>query len=429
MMMHIKMQGLLALLLLCGAPMVRASDENIFETLGDAESCFKQSEYRLAKAIYSGALASPSLKAVDAQKVNDAKINYGETLMALGEFEEGFEYFEARLQNDESKRKPLKKEWKGEKCDTLLVRYEHGIGDTVFFMPYMKQLNAAGIAIILRERGNFLKTVFGRQSYIEKVIVSDAEENAISYDYDTYAMGLPRYVSNNGLSPLKTKADICYSGGSIEPNPDLVKKWRPQFDKQIYNVVIGAYRASAHLAGECRRLKRDCAIAELIKHIAMPGVKLYHPCGGDHKPIKRSDYNTRMAANSLGKLDKDDVVEDADWDKITLFDGDFDKASGAFEDTLAVMSCADCVVSVDTSTAMFAGTLGAHVSKFFVLLPKESDWRWGDGQPARTPFFKNAKLFWQKEQGDWSVPLRALGEKIKSARAGKTLEEKLHAGE
>lgn len=61
---------------------------------------------------------------------------------------------------------------------------------------------------------------------------------------------------------------------------------------------------------------------------------------------------------------------------------------------------------------MLAGALGAAVKSFRLLLPKESDWRHGVGTPEKTPYYDNATLYWQKKQGDWSVPAKQLEQDI-----------------
>jgi|GEM_PF-2934358 len=398
-----------------------------------AEEEYIHSNYKKSNELYRSMLPTFVHSATPKQLIR-AQTNRGEVCFALRDFKEGHPLFEARLL-DREKHKPLQKPWDGQKYTTgtwgkqlpkiVLVRYQHGIGDSFFFTPFMKKMHDEGITVILRERG-FLKPLFSRQSYISKVISSDEEEKALTYDADVYTMSLAGHVSNKGLEPLETVDDIpSYRNGSMEPRDDLVKKWKMQFsDQRTLHVFIAAYRASANVAGETRRLERDCPIADLIKAIARPGVKIYHGCGGDHYPISRSKYNQLKAEGKLGNLDEKDIVEDADMSKIVLFAKEnFDsKEVGSFEDTLAVMGAIGevdgRVVGVDTSTGMLAGALGDKV-KAFTLLPKESDWRWGEGQSKTTPFFANTTLFWQASQGDWSKPLAELGETIKKESESK----------
>jgi len=68
-----------------------------------------------------------------------------------------------------------------------------------------------------------------------------------------------------------------------------------------------------------------------------------------------------------------------------------------FEDTGAMISTLDLVLSVDTSVAHLAGALAIPV---WVLLPKHSDWRWLEDRDD-SPWYPTARLFRQRTQGGW----------------------------
>ncbi len=67
-----------------------------------------------------------------------------------------------------------------------------------------------------------------------------------------------------------------------------------------------------------------------------------------------------------------------------------------FEDTAALIENLDLVISVDTSVAHLAGTLG---KKTFILLPFSPDWRWMLNTND-SPWYPNVKLFRQNSIGD-----------------------------
>lgn len=69
-----------------------------------------------------------------------------------------------------------------------------------------------------------------------------------------------------------------------------------------------------------------------------------------------------------------------------------------FDDTAALMSALDIVITTDTSIAHLAATLGRET---WVMLSYSPDWRWGsDG--ATCPWYPNTRLFRQSEPGNWS---------------------------
>jgi len=79
-----------------------------------------------------------------------------------------------------------------------------------------------------------------------------------------------------------------------------------------------------------------------------------------------------------------------------------------FEDTAALIENVDLVVSVDTSVAHLAGTLG---KKTFILLPFSSDWRWMLNTDD-TPWYPSVKLFRQNATCDWDSVLNNIRKDI-----------------
>jgi len=77
------------------------------------------------------------------------------------------------------------------------------------------------------------------------------------------------------------------------------------------------------------------------------------------------------------------------------------------EDTAALTSLCDLVISVDTSTVHVAGALGKPV---WVLLPFVPDWRWLLHRED-SPWYPSAKLFRQTQRGRWDDVLnRVIGD-------------------
>ena len=78
-----------------------------------------------------------------------------------------------------------------------------------------------------------------------------------------------------------------------------------------------------------------------------------------------------------------------------------------FDDTAAVVSLVDLVISVDTSVVHLAAALGRLT---WILLPFWPDWRWMLDR-ADSPWYPTARLFRQSAPGDWdSVIARVANE-------------------
>jgi hypothetical protein len=83
-----------------------------------------------------------------------------------------------------------------------------------------------------------------------------------------------------------------------------------------------------------------------------------------------------------------------------------------FEDTAALISQLDVVVSVDTAVAHLAGALGARV---WILLPFVPDWRWMV-ERTDTPWYPTARLFRQTLRGQWLQPIEAACRELRALK-------------
>lgn len=80
----------------------------------------------------------------------------------------------------------------------------------------------------------------------------------------------------------------------------------------------------------------------------------------------------------------------------------------SFDDTAAFVQHLDLVVSVDTAAAHLAAALGKPV---WILLPKPTEWRWYP-YAETTPWYPSARLFIQKQSGDWDEVLRRVAQEL-----------------
>jgi hypothetical protein len=127
-------------------------------------------------------------------------------------------------------------------------------------------------------------------------------------------------------------------------------------------------------------------------------------CSG--RPNHRNDRNRSMALSHFAPLQEvaslflvqKDLRED---DRLFLGRSAGIRFLGEdirdFQDTAAVVSLVDLVVTVDTSLAHVAGALAKPV---WILLPWAPEWRWLLHR-TDTPWYPTAKLFRQERMNDW----------------------------
>jgi hypothetical protein len=75
----------------------------------------------------------------------------------------------------------------------------------------------------------------------------------------------------------------------------------------------------------------------------------------------------------------------------------FDARGEAFLDSAAIVSLADCVVTVDTALAHLAGALGRPG---YLLLAHVADWRWLTG-PGECLWYPSLRIIRQPAPGQW----------------------------
>jgi len=87
-----------------------------------------------------------------------------------------------------------------------------------------------------------------------------------------------------------------------------------------------------------------------------------------------------------------------------------------FNETAALLSCLDLVITVDTSVAHLAGAMGCPT---WILLPYTPDYRWLLGRDD-SPWYPTVRLFRQTETRDYGEVV----DRVRSALIGLVAERK-----
>jgi len=86
-----------------------------------------------------------------------------------------------------------------------------------------------------------------------------------------------------------------------------------------------------------------------------------------------------------------------------------------FEDTAAILSIADLLISVDSSPVHLAGALGRPA---WVMLPYVPDWRWLLDRDD-TPWYPSVRLFRQSSRADWQGVVERVAKSLAEWRGGR----------
>ncbi len=302
-----------------------------------------------------------------------------ESLLELltGDMAAGWQRYESRWAQPDAKEKrnfaqPL---WTGQDLQgkTILVHAEQGFGDTFQFLRYVPLLAQRGAKVLLVVQTD-VQTLAARVPGVAQLIASGVELPA--FDYQCPLLSLPHGFGT-------TVATVPHATPYLTALPERVDFWRKRLGK------TKKYRVALVWAGRPTHgndANRSLALRHLEALTRLGHVEVVSVQKGD-------------AFAQLNTLPKDC--------KVTNLSAEIQ----TFEDTAAILTLVDELVTVDTSVAHLAGALGRQVR---VLLPLIPDWRWLLSR-ADSPWYPTATLYRQKERGQWSEPVQALVDDVATA--------------
>lgn len=290
----------------------------------------------------------------------EAHWNLAVCLLLQAQWEEGWREAEWRWQAL-GRVPPLKDRlWTGEQDlhgKTLLVYSEQGLGDTIQFSRYLPLVAARAGRVLFSMQKPLRGLLAGPGAPFTCVDELPPPE---SYDYQVPLLSLPLAL---GTTPDTVPPPSALAGR----DPARRERWRERLapDGRLLVGVVWSGNPS-HTDDRKRSLP-----FEALAPLAIEGVRLVSL----QKEVRESD---RAALAASPVLHVGDELAD-------------------FRDTAALVECMDLVISVDTSVAHLAATMGTPT---WVLLPLNPDWRWML-QREDTPWYPSVRLFRQEQPGDW----------------------------
>lgn len=299
--------------------------------------------------------------------VMDDYVRYSYLKIQLGDFEEGWKYFEYRFKQDYM---PVeypeidKPRWEGQKLidKTLLVQYEQGFGDTIQFLRYLEQVKPLVKKIVFRVQNELLDLIKFNLKGIE-VVPMDTRIEELNFDYHIPLMSLP-YV-------LKAKREeIPLSQGYIKADKAKIQKYKEKFFNNN-SLKIGIAYSGMKLGNKRRNVPLECfyPLAQL------ENVKIYcFQKGFASKELL--DIPANMEIVDLGKTFEN------------------------FSDTASALANLDLFITSDNGIFNLAGAMGI---KTYLLLDKYAEWRWFLDN-KKTPWYESAEIFKKKDEYDkWDL--------------------------
>jgi tetratricopeptide (TPR) repeat protein/ADP-heptose:LPS heptosyltransferase len=249
---------------------------------------------------------------------------------------------------------------------TILLYADEGIGDMFQFARYLPMVAKLGARIVLVVDST-ARSMMSRMSGVSECI-SKQIDILPTTDVHSFISSLPLAFKT---TPGSIPATVPYLP---TPTRESVEKWKQRLGAHDQFRVGLVWSGNAAHANDHNR---SMPLQELTKLLQL-----------DAKFIslqKDPRDRDRQALAGSTVIDMTEHLSD-------------------FDETLALMSCLDLVISVDTSVAHLAGGGGLPV---WILLPYTPDYRWMFDRDD-TPWYPTARLFRQSEERQWSGVLEKI---------------------
>ena len=296
----------------------------------------------------------------------DAHWNRSLANLLTGHFEAGWREYEWRWRRPSPESRPRDFPcplWLGREDlagKTILLHCEQGLGDSIQFIRYAPAVARLGARVTV-EAFEPLAALFTQVEGIAQVVVRGGPIPVT--DFHCPLMSLPLALGGEALVsvPFEHRASEA-----------MQRKWRGQVGGGLNVGVV----CSGNLKGaEGRSLPAAALFA------ALPAGPAYHLLQKELRPSDAAFLEARKDIRFAG-----------------------DRLDG-FADTAGLCAAMDLVITVDTSAAHLAASLGRPT---WILLPYDAGWRWGLGSET-THWYPSVKLYRQTVRGDWSQPLARIG--------------------
>ena len=283
--------------------------------------------------------------------------------LLLGDFAAGWRQYEWRWQvapYKAAKRDYAAPLWSGATSlqgKTILLYAEQGLGDTLQFCRYVRQVAALGARIYL-EVPTPLRTLLEQYSDVARLFT--AGDAVPPFDYHCPLLSLP-LAFHTELASVPAQVPYLYA------DPAKIAVWRARLAHYPRPLVGIIWSGNAHHSNDSNR---SIPLRQLAPWFSAKATFI-----SLQNEIRDTD---RAAFADFGLIDFAEDLHD-------------------FSDTAALAACLDQVIAVDTSGAHLAGALGLPTT---LLLPHAPDFRWLLAR-TDTPWYPAMRLVRQTVQGDW----------------------------
>ncbi len=310
-----------------------------------------------------------------------ARFDLSETLLLLGEFDRGWKEYRFRYSLAHTatiERKIQRPRWDGRPIpgQTLLIHDEQGYGDTFQFMRMVGWAKKRSQANVVLEINHEMASIASRMEGFDAITLRG--QIPPPFQYHCEMMSLP--------------AAMRLQLGDLPGDPMPYLSALPE-RRAVWRARIAPYRG---LKVACLWAGRPTHFNDANRSINLAALA---PLGQE---------GVTFFSIQKGPTEADALTPPPGMDLVSLSPEIAD-----FEDTAAILSEVDLLISIDSSPVHLAGALGCPA---WVMLPLLPDWRWLQGRDD-SPWYPSVRLFRQTEWGRWDQVIGRVAAALAERRA------------
>lgn len=306
-------------------------------------------------------------------------------LLSMGNFERGWDEYESRWSTPGAVPRPFNyPPWTkhGPRNQTVLVFGEQGLGDEIMFSSCIPDLLELHPNVVI-ECDKRLAALFSRS------FPSCMVQGRTSFEDDSWLVPEnPTVDAQVAIGSLpqhfrRSKESFPVRTSYLSASAERTAYWRSRLSTLPGSINVGiSWRGGSR---QTRAALRSLEIDQLAMLARTPNVNFIN-----------LQYNST--------LDERQQFRESTSQELYHFQDAIDD----YDETAALVTALDLVISVQTAVIHLCGALGV---KTWVLLPVWPEWRYGH-QADRMPWYSSVRLFRQTQPGVWSNAIEDVARRL-----------------
>lgn len=309
------------------------------------------------------------------------KWNASLSLLRMKQWRMGWEWYDAALGYTMFRRahaygEPHEQWWEG-KGGTVIVYEEQGIGDQIMFASIIPDAIEAADKVVLDVDPRLVK-LFRRSFPKAAYVTTTRRSNTLAIPEEIGK--ITHRLAIGSLGRLFRNDTKDFPGKPfLVADPERRIQWKALLDTLPGRKIGVMWQGGTRRTGE---QKRSMTLETLLPILKLPDVTWVSL---NHRP----DAETEIDA-----FEQQHGIKIHHWKRGVDTDD--------YDDTAALVSELDCIVSVTTAVIHLAGALGKEAHVFVPLKPT---WRYADEGSTLEWYGETVRLYRQTEKGSWNLPV------------------------